>query len=404
MLAAVSSLPSCIAYRVIRYGTEGIDDYKTFPTDTIRHAAEPFRFAEAPSPLLDTLRLSTRLGRLTLAQTIDTLAGSKRASAGVVVMRNDTILFERYLGEVSAGSHTTVFSISKSITSLLVGMAIDKGYIASVDAPVTTWLPRLARRDERFNRLTVGHLLDMRAGLRFEENYSANPFSAMARLHYGRHMMRQIRNQRLRTEPGTEFYYSSMATAMLGAVLERSTGRRYADLLTEWVWQPLGMEYDALVNLDDRHHRMAKAYGGISTNARDLLRFGRLYLHDGVWEGRRLVDSAWVARSLSPERAAANNNYTNSWRSVGISLGRWADPVAGAEACVGQGYDPGRLRIVRDADGMWQFTAMSDWFYALGVFGQVVFVDPAKGIVAVFIGSDRIDEYPRLFAEMAAYM
>lgn len=404
LLAVLLSHASCIAWRFIGHGTEGIDDYETFPTDTVRRGSdEPFRFAEAPLPLLDTLHLRTDHGPMTLAETIDALASFKHASAGLVVLRNDTILFERYRGDIAADSHSTIFSISKSITSLLVGIALDRGYIRSVDDPVTDYLPELKRRDPRFGRLTVAHLLDMRTGLDFEENYGANPFSQMARLHYGRHIRGQIRRLKFREEPGTEFYYSSMATAMLGVLLEEATGRRYADLLSEWVWQPLGMERDALVNLDDRRHRTAKAYGGISTNCRDLARFGRLYLHGGVWEGRRIVDSAWVARSFSPERAARNAYYTNSWRSVGYGLGSYADLNDALERIVAQGYAPERLRFVCEA-GKWQISYMTDDFYALGVFGQVLFVCPSKNVVAVFLGDNRVCDYQFLFYHLAAYL
>ncbi len=397
---------SCIAWRFIGHGAEGIDDYETFPTDTVHRGTDrSFRFVEEHLPMLDTLRLPTHAGRepMTLAETIDALASSKRASGGLVVVRNDTILFERYCGAIRRESHSTIFSISKSITSLLVGIALDKGVIRSVDDPVTDYLPELKKRDPHFARLTVAHLLDMRSGIRFEENYGANPFSRMARLHYGRNIPRQLRRLKFDAEPGAHFRYSSMATALLGVLLERAAGRPYADLLSEWVWQPLGMERDALVNLDDRHHRTPKAYGGISTNCRDLARFGRLYVHDGVWEGRRIVDSAWVARSLSPERAARNDYYTNSWRSVGWGLGRYDDPNEVMTRIVAAGYDPARLRTVYEG-GEWRISAMSDRFYALGVGGQVVYLCPEKKIVAVFLGDNRVCEYQFLFDDLAAYL
>ena len=308
---------SCIAWRYIGHGTEGIDDFKTFPTDTIHAPKHSFAFAKAERSVLDTLRLPVERCKepLTLRQMIDTL-DSKDPSAGIVVVRNDTILFEHYRGMVAPDSPTTVFSVTKSVTSLLVGMAIDKGYIGSVEDVVTDYLPELKEAAPEFQRLTIENLLDMRTGLAFSENYDSNPLSGMARLHYGRDIQRQIRQQTFEVEPDTEFEYNSMATAILGAILERATERRYADLLEEWVWQPLGMECYALMNLDDKQHRFAKAYGGLSTTPRDMARFGRLYLHRGAWEGKQLVSEAWVARSFSADRAAANGWYTNSWRTV----------------------------------------------------------------------------------------
>lgn len=409
MLAVVASCSSCILWRLAGHGTEGIDDFKTFPTDTVRPAAEPFRFVKAEQSVLDTMRLGHYLTTpITLRQMIDTLSG-RNPSAGVVVVRNDTILFEHYRGEVGADKHSTIFSISKSVTSLLVGMAIDRGLIRSVADPVTKYLPELRHEAPEFARLTIENLLDMRTGLAFKENYAPNPFSAMARLHYGRHIMRQIRNQRFKEEPDTRFAYNSMSTAVLGAVLERATGRRYADLLTEWVWQPLGMERYALVNLDDNEHRMAKAYGGISTNPRDLARWGRLYLRRGVWEDERLVSEAWIDRSLSAKRAAANDGYSNSFRSVMVTYhdeGRkhfTADelPDVMLRAHERYGYAFDEMVPTRNDDGTWRLRIVSRRYYALGVFGQVVFLDPEKQIVAVYLGEDRCDEMASVFYRMA---
>lgn len=413
LLGLAVAMQSCIAYRFVGHGAEGIDDFKTFPTDTIRPATEPFEFVVAESSLLDTLRIRAyNHTPMTLSQMIDTLDG-KNSSAGVVVVRRDTLLFEHYRGDVGADKHSTIFSISKSITSTLVGMAIDRGFIRSVDDPVTEYLPELKKKAEEFQRLTIAHLLDMRSGLAFSENYSPNPLSAMARLHYGRNIMGKIRRQKFKEEPGTRFEYSSMATAVLGAVLERATGCRYADLVSEWLWQPLGMERYALVNLDDYTHRMAKAYGGISTNPRDLARWGRLYLTGGQMESRQLLPKAWIDRSLSAERAIANGGfYTNSWRTVTVGV-KWderreftteelSDVMLRIHEQEGVAFD--RIVATQDKKGLWTLRIVTDTYYALGVFGQVVFLDPQKGLVAVFLGNDRIDSYVDLFYKMSQYL
>ncbi len=412
MLSVLLAMQSCIAWRFLGHGAEGIDDFETFPTDTVAATTgAPFRFCKAESSVLDTLHLPVRNQcAMTLREMIDTL--NTKSSAGMIVVRRDTILFEHYRGEVGPDRHSTIFSISKSITSLLVGMAIDKGYIGSVDDPVTTYLPELQDRAPEFQQLTIAHLLDMRSGLAFRENYSPTPFSAMARLHYGRNIMGQIRRQQFKVEPGKRFEYSSMATAILGAVLERATGSRYADLLAEWIWQPLGMERYALVNLDDKEHRMAKAYGGISTNPRDLARWGRLYLRGGDWEGKQLISKAWIDRSLSADRAAKNGYYTNSWRSVNVRIVDGENNHFRTEELAEQmlkAHRENNLPIDRmvaqqQADKTWTLHLATERYYALGVFGQVVFVDPQKQIVAVYLGNDRVDDFQKVFYKMADYL
>ncbi len=405
---------SCIAWRFVGHGAEGIDDFKTFPTDTVHAPQTAFAFAKAEGSVLDTLRLTVARCNepITLRQMIDTL-DSKHPSAGIVVVRNDTILFEHYRGMVAPDSHTTVFSVTKSVTSLLVGMAIDKGYIASVEDVVTKYLPELKTKAPEYQRLTIENLLDMRTGLAFNENYSSNPLSGMARLHYGRDIQRQIRQQKFKKEPDTRFEYNSMSTAIVGAILERATGRRYAELLEEWVWQPLGMERDALMNLDDRKHRFAKAYGGLSTVPRDLARLGRLYLHEGVWEGEQLVSRAWIDRSFSAERAAANGWYTNSWRTVPARLNKEGKkqfddpselPAVMLAAHEEKGWPIERMQVMQNEDKSWSVRVATDCFFAYGLHGQVLFVNPAKRVIAVYMGNDRVDYFPTLFYKMSRYL
>ena len=412
LLAVV--MQSCIAYRFVGHGAEGIDDFKTFPTDTIHAAESPFRFAVAESSVLDTLRLKVARCEepLTLRQMIDTL-DSKHPSAGIVVVRNDTILLEHYRGMVAPDQHTTVFSVTKSVTSLLVGIALDKGYIDAVEDPVTKYWPELSDKAPEFARLTIEDLLDMRTGLAFSENYASDPFSGMARLHYGRNIQRQITQQKFKKEPGTEFEYNSMATAILGAVLERATARRYAELLEEWVWQPLGMERYALMNLDDKEHRFAKAYGGLSTTPRDLARLGRLYLNEGIWEGERIVSREWVDRSFSADRATANGWYTNSWRTVPARLNHDGEvtftdpqqlPRVMLQAHEELGVPLSQLRVEQNADKSWSVRMATNCFFAYGLHGQVIFVDPEKRVIAVYMGNDRLDYFPSVFYRMSRFL
>ena len=361
-IAAALALPSCIAYRAVCYGTPGIDDYRTFPQDTIRKGDASFRFAELPDGArpLDTLRAFRSHGELrTLREALD--AEDKKFSCGILLIRNDTILLECYRGVIQREAVSTVFSVNKSLTALLCGIAVDEGYIRSIHDPVTDYLPELRDADPHFARLTVEQLLDMRAGLKFNENYSFNPFSGMARLHYGRNMLRMMRHLKFSEEPGTSFRYCSMVTAILGLVIERATGRSYADYMSEKVWQPLGMEGDALMSVNAVRKRYPRSYGGLSTTARDLAKVARLYLHRGQFEGRQIVDPAWIDTTLSIERAYANTGgnlrgYSYSW---------WHN-----------------RRLVTDEEGK----RLTDGFFQMvGMLGQVVSIDPERNTILVIL-------------------
>lgn len=276
---------------------------------------------------------------------------------GIVIIHNDSVVYERYWGDFSADRMATIFSISKSVTSLLCGIAVDDGYIRSIDDPVTDYLPELKKKDPRWQKLTIRHLLDMRSGLDFDDTYEFTTLkdlkmiNAMARLNYGDDIMRQIRGLKFRCEPGTEFRYESMTSAILGAVIERASGKRYADYLSERVWKPLGMEHPALINIDSRMHDFAHCFGGITLTIKDLAKIGRLYLNEGLWDGSRIVSEDWVRQTADCD--TSYHGYHFNWYNINY-----------------EGYDRPQY----------------SGYYALGICEQVLYVNPHKNLVIVRIG------------------
>ena len=395
LAASALLLSSCIAYRAVCYGSPGIDDYRAFPQDTIRRGGHAFTFAETPHEerMFDTLRTVMAYGEMRTIS--DALAAEKKLSCGVLLIRNDSIIFEHYQGKIGRSDVSTVFSISKSLTALLCGIAVDEGFIRSVHDPVTEYIPELRDADPRFARLTVEHLLDMRAGLKFKENYSFNPFSGMARLHYGRNMLRQMQHLKFKEEPGTSFEYSSMVTAILGIVIERATGRTYADYMSEKVWRPLGMENDAMMSVNAVRIRHPHAYGGISTTARDLAKVGRLYMNRGDFDGRRIVDSAWVDTTFSVKRAHANSGskvrgYSYSWwrdmRKVFKEDGTmwFENEEAAMRYCKESGIENVTFARQQGADKCCVYRR-EGMFNMVGMLGQTVYVDPSRNVILVIL-------------------
>ncbi|MBR4402785.1 MAG: serine hydrolase [Flavobacteriales bacterium] len=409
-LLCVIVISSCVPYRFIKYGSENIDDnvVGVFDVDTIHTSDIPFVFPEKPQEdrVLDTMKISYGKGRkMSLTSGMDTI----NVAQAIVVVQNDSIIYENYKGWLGRDTRSVVFSVSKTITSLLCGIAIDEGYIKSVQDPVTDYIPELVKKDTMFRHLTIEHLLDMRAGLKFSETYKANPFTGMARLYYGQNAMKQIANVKFSDKPGETFDYNSMTTAILGEVIERATGMSYAAYLSEKVWKPMGMEIDAVVCLDDPRHRRAKSYAGIATCVRDLAKIGQLYLDKGVWQGRQVVDSAWVKRSFSVSDAMENNRYSYSWRCQVYTIGNkdggayHADSLSAVKRCEELGYPLSQIKILHNDKG-YKAEYYTDRFYALGVRGQVVYVCPRKRIVAVFIGEDRIGDYNNTFDYMSSML
>lgn len=266
---------------------------------------------------IDTLHFFNQ-GRMYLNCTMWEAIGPKTETQGVLIIHNDSIVYEKCTGDIAPDKIAGVFSVTKSVTSLLCGIAVDEGYIKSIDDPVTDYLPELKKEDPMWQKLTIRHLLDMRSGLDFDDTYSLSlktkdikRLNAMAKLNYGRNIPAQIRNLKFRTEPGSEYNYDSMTSEVLGVIIERVVGKSYAEYLCEKIWTPLGMESPAYINYDSKKHHAAHAFGGLALTMRDLAKIGRLYLNHGLWDGKRIVSESWVEQSTAYSQD--NEGYHFCW-------------------------------------------------------------------------------------------
>ena len=353
-----------------------IFSYEKQLKDTIVNRGDVFTFAKASMPFewIDTLHFFNQ-GKRYVNNSMWEAIGPKTETQSVLIIRNDSIVYEKSTGNMSVDKNAGVFSITKSVTSLLCGIAVDEGYIKSIDDPVTDYLPELSDKDPMWSKLTIRHLLNMQSGLDFDDTYSLSlkgkemkRLVAMTRLFYGHNINAQVKKLNFRCEPGTEYRYESMTTEILGIVIERATNRNYADYLEEKVWIPLGMEYPAFLSYDSRKHHTPHAFGGLALTMLDLAKIGRLYLNNGVWDGKRIVSESWIRQST--EYAEDNEGYHFCWyntSNVGVDKAEY----------------PG--------------------FYALGIRGQVLFINPHKNLIMVRFGlkDDTFAFIPYLFEQLS---
>ena len=386
----LNMVTSCTVYRAARYWLPEIDEYNAFPQAEIRSGDDKFHFPVAIDSSLVKMR-----------PTIDEYL-ARSATTAYIIIKNDTIIYEHYYRGYDRSKISTFFSVTKSVTSLLVGIAVDEGHIKSVHDPVTDYIPELKNRDPRFQKLTIEHLLNMQSGLRFNESYS-NPFSGMARLFYGRNQMGLIKRLKFERDPGEIYDYNSINTAILGTVLERAVKRPYAEYLEEKVWKPLGMEYDASISLDDKKHRLAKSYQGLSATAIDLAKIGRLYMNRGNWNGKQIVSKVWVDKSTTPNIAENHisgkryKDYQYHWYSAergwyerdstgaymfndSISALRFAEESAFVH------YDVRKFKNTDTPGEHWVAIDFSPDFQAFGIMSQALYVNPEKKIIMVRLG------------------
>lgn len=281
---------------------------------------------------------------------------------GFIVLRQGRIVFEHYEAGNDALNPHIIFSVSKALTALVAGILAGRGQL-DADAPVTRYLPEAA--GSAYGDCTVRHVLDMTVSILFEENY-LDATGAFARYREatgwnpagGANRPCDLRSFLLTLERGAgphgeAVHYVSPNTDLLGWILERASGTRFADLMAALLWQPMGAECDAYVTVD--RLGTPRTAGGICATLRDLARIGELMRCRGLAEGRQVVPGWWI-----------DDICTNG------------DPRAWAKGDMRALLPNGRYR------SQWYLTGNDrDAFFALGIHGQWIYVDPPSGVVIV---------------------
>src|SRR5881409_356934 len=318
-----------------------------FEARTVRRADRPSPLGRAPSePVIQYYYQGA-------AADLDRYL-SRNPATGLLVARGDTILIERYQYGRNDRHRFTSWSMAKTVTSMLVGIAIAEGRIRSVDDPAAVYVPALAGTE--YGRTSLRHLLQMSSGVRFVEEYSGRDdvarLSADTFRQVGSGGVEAVTPYDQRVLPaGAKFSYASVETQVLGLVLRNAVGRPVADYLSEKIWQPMGAEADATW-LVDRTGQEA-TYCCINAVLRDYARLGLLLAHDGNWRGRQIIPSAWIAEAtrVRPEQGHVKPGVATPF--------------------FGYGYQT------------WIFPGERPMFALLGVRGQTIMVDPTSRLVMV---------------------
>ena len=409
-------LQSCVVTRGIKYGNASVDDYTVFEQDTVARGVQTFKFHEKQqnNTLVDTLKFDIYLSKtdtllnLTLREAMDYYD----IPSAAIVIQNDTILFEHYSGGWNRDSQSCIFSVTKTITSILCGIALKDGYIKSLGDTVTDYVPELKDADPKFAQLKIEHLLDMTAGLKFNENYSWNPFSKLAKLYMVNNTLKVLQSLKFINTPGESFSYDSATTAILGVVIERATGKPYAQYLSEKVWQPLSMERDALIGLDSKKSHIAKSFAGLTTNVRDLAKIGRLFLENGVCDGEKIVDPTFIQRCFSTHisgisgKGQGRYSYSWYWGVADEENGKrkFFDTLEELEVYYKDHPDKSINRIFKNPNNGYFAVLHNGGFWGFGLYGQVLYVNPSKNMIAVYLGADRLKDFNILFEQLSAYL
>ncbi|NOU60466.1 serine hydrolase domain-containing protein [Marinifilum caeruleilacunae] len=297
ILALLTALWMLLAPNYLRtsliYWYANIDDYKIFENTEV-NVADGREWKEADSYNKYEL------------ESVDRTYLEDHETVAYLIIQDGKVLYEEYWDGYNADSHSNIFSATKSIVSLLIGIAIDEGKIKSVDEPIGNYLEEFAN-DER-GKLSIKNLLTMSSGLDWDEAYSS-PTSITTKAYYGKKLRMVSTDQQLIEEPGIRFRYQSGNTQLLAFIVEEATGETISKYAERTLWKPMHAVNTALWSLDKKDGD-EKSFCCFNTNARDAARFGQLVLNHGAWNGKQLISEQYLKDATSPAAYILNEEKT----------------------------------------------------------------------------------------------
>jgi CubicO group peptidase (beta-lactamase class C family) len=334
-----------------------------FPSRPVPRAATPWQFKRAPEPPIfynfksDRFSIEDYLGR--------------NPATGLLIAKDDTILYEHYQYARTDSDRFLSQSMAKTITAMLIGIAVAENKIRSIDDPASAYVPGLANTE--YGGTSLRALLHMSSGVAFTENYDGSDDITRLSLDLfgkpGKDPVTSVAQFNSRVAPPeTKWHYASSETEILGLVLRAAVKEPIADYLRDRIWQPIGTEADASWAIDGTGQEIT--YCCFNAVLRDYARLGRLLAYDGAWEGRQLIPRQWLLDATTVQPGDA-----------------YLAPGA-ATPYFGYGYQT------------WLFPGEQRRFALLGIRGQIILVDPASKLVMVHTAVRRKPSEPDSYAEI----
>lgn len=379
IVVLVSQYPPEYIYRVQVWQASDAFDWQKFPSHPLTAAPTAYHFDAAPDP-----RVAELFGQLAGTDDWDRFLEENDTQAFIVI-QDGKILYENYFNGTQRDSIVTSFSVAKSFDSALIGIAIQEGFIKSVDDPITTYLPELAERDPRFNEITVRHLLLMASGLEyvgFQPSFLNLNNDDNLTSYYTDQRKIALEHPHIIDPAGQYFQYNKFHPQLLGMILERTTGMTVSHYLQTRILDKLGMEFGGSWSTDSKASDFEKMETGLNMRAIDFAKFGVLYLNEGRWQGSQVISKAWVNESTQPLMPLNYFEYYPGWFA----------------SMPGHGYYKYMWwGMAREGD-LYDFTAEGDK-------GQFIYVSPQKNLVIIRNGTEYgipWEEWLKLFYAFAS--
>lgn len=344
---------ACLSLIVLNYNQSlrvpSIFDGRLYNTNLIKPSVKPIGLTEIPKALPE-MNLWTDSATFSKYQYPDILLQNTNTTAFLVI-KNDTVIFKRYLNGVKEGENTQLFSVTKVLVTAFLGMMVKDGYIQSLDEPVTNYFPNL--KDPLFKQLTLRHLVQMESGLNYDEYGSL--YQTLS-FYYAKNLSKDIYAAKFVQKPGKQFMYKSIDTQILGECIRNALKRKHQDFFDYFqdnFCGALGLQDTAYWSLDSKIARAPKFYGGLNMSARDLAKFAVMVLHEGNFNKKQFVPKDWF-------------NYCDD------TLHRCKEDD---KYCLGWYYSADEID--------------DDVYYGAGFNGQIVMINETKNVIIIRLGTDR---------------
>lgn len=335
--------------RVLTHWDSDVSDYQFFPERVIHKSETPYSYVK---------NLST-LGGITVRNSNLNDFVESTDTTSFLIVKNDEIVYEKYANGYDENSVNTSFSMAKSVVSLLIGKAIEKGFIQNVSQPISDYIGEF--ENSQIGRTTIEDLLLMRSDIVYNENKFL--WFGDDSLTYWHPDLRNLAlsHTELTEEYHGRFHYNNYHPLLLGIILERSTGMNVSEFFGREIWQKIGAENDASWSLDSAESGFEKMESGINFRAVDFIKIGSMVLHEGFWNGTQIISREWLNRSTLSEFPLRDNEYENTFlegKNIGYRYMWYSTPSAQS------GYD----------------------IFAWGKSDQILYISPANSTVILRTG------------------
>ena len=342
-----------------------IDDYHYFPYKTIDRSENIFKFKMEKTPdLFKTIKYNIK-GKPKTSKFDEFMASSKTTS--FIVIKDDKILYENYFNGYSRDSISRFFSITKSITSALTGIAIDEGLIKSINEPIGQYIPEFS--GQKIGSLTIKNLLEMDSGIKYKEGIF--PWTDDAKQYFTPDVKNLALNLNIKDKIGEFFHYNDYHLHILAIILERVTNNSIKSFLEEKIWKQIGTEYSALLTVDSMVNGFEHMESGLCARAIDLAKFGRLFLNKGNWEGKQIISQKWVNESTSADNTNNSPGFFKHYNKH--PWGLWFNSGKAYYKYLWWGY---------------KIDDQKYDYFAMGTGGQIIYISPRKNSIAVRLGNE----------------